>query len=140
LAASRFDHFDSRIDFDAIAVWSLHNAGVGNVAASRQRRSELGSALFEQQRVLDQISREVSEALALIKARRAQIDAAQRQLATAERAYKLDLERARQLEGRPIELLDSARLLADARRDRIQAMVGFNQAQFRLFVALGNTP
>ena len=140
LAASRFDHFDSRIDFDAIAVWSLHNAGVANVAASRQRRAELGAALFEQQRVLDHISREVSEALALIKARRAQIDTAQRQLATAERAYKLDLERARQLEGRPIELLDSARLLADARRDRIQAIVGFNQAQFRLFVALGNTP
>ncbi len=137
-ATSRFDHFAGRTDFDAIAVWSLRNAGAGNLALSRQRQADLGSALWKQQRVLDRISREVGEALALMKARFAQMESARRQVAAAEQAYKLDLERAKHLEGRPIELLDSARLLAAARQDAIQAIAGFNQEQYRLLVAVGS--
>jgi hypothetical protein len=43
-------------------------------------------------------------------------------------------------EGRPIEALDSFRQLTDARLDLIAALIAYDVAQFRLFVALGNVP
>ena len=50
------------------------------------------------------------------------------------------MQRARNLEGRPIELLSSLNQLATARQDFIRTLVESNQAQFRLFVALGKPP
>jgi outer membrane protein TolC len=41
---------------------------------------------------------------------------------------------------RPIEVLDSFRQLLDSRQELLRAVVAFNIAQFRLFVAVGNTP
>ena len=40
----------------------------------------------------------------------------------------------------PIELLDSFRLMAGARIDYIDAIVDYNEAQFELYVALGQPP
>jgi len=68
------------------------------------------------------------------------IEIAERQLKSAEISYKLDLERARNLQGHPIELLNSARLMEQARQEVIRATVGYNQAQLRLHVALGRPP
>ena len=42
--------------------------------------------------------------------------------------------------GLPIEVVNSLDLLARARQDFIAAIVEYDQAQFRLFVALGNPP
>jgi outer membrane protein TolC len=42
--------------------------------------------------------------------------------------------------GRPIEVLNSARLLASGRQEFVLALTRFNQAQLRLFVALGQPP
>ena len=75
-----------------------------------------------------------------MQSRHQEIDAAVRRVATAERAYRLDLARAKNLEGYPIELLHSARLVNAARLELIRATIGYNQAQFRLFVALGQPP
>jgi hypothetical protein len=50
------------------------------------------------------------------------------------------MQRSRNLEGLPIEVLDSVDLLVTARLAAIQAAIGFNQAQVRLFVALGQAP
>jgi outer membrane protein TolC len=110
------------------------------VVIARERRGALAIATAKQERVLDQIAREVAEAHALMHVRRQEIDAATRRIATAERAYRLDLQRSKNLEGHPIELLHSARLANAARLELIRATVGYNQAQFRLFVALGQPP
>ena len=56
------------------------------------------------------------------------------------RGSRLDLRRTRNLEGRLIEVLNSATLLNTARQDLIRAMVTYNQAQFALFVSLGQPP
>jgi outer membrane protein TolC len=40
----------------------------------------------------------------------------------------------------PIEVIDSLKLLAQARVRLIEAITRFNQAQFALFVALGSPP
>ena len=76
----------------------------------------------------------------MVQVRRQVIDAAGRRIATAERAYRMDLTRAKNLEGHPIELLHSARLANAARLVYVRAVVGFNRAQFRLYVALGQQP
>ena len=140
LAGYSFDHFAGRMDFDVTAAWSLQNLGFGNVARARTNRAILGQAIAEQQRTLEQIAREVAEARALVLDRQAEVESTKRQLKTAEDSYRLDLERARNIQGRPIELLNSARLMETARQDAIRAQVGYNQAQIRLHVALGQPP
>jgi hypothetical protein len=42
--------------------------------------------------------------------------------------------------GRPIETLDSFNQLLDARQELVRAVVAFDIAQFRLFVAAGSNP
>jgi outer membrane protein TolC len=137
LAGYSFDHFAGRTDFDVLAVWNVQNLGIGNLARVRTSRAVVGEAIAEQQRILDRVSREVAEAFALIQAWRIEMESVLRQLDTASESFKLDLMRARNIEGRPIELLNSARLLEASRQEAIQAVVEFNLAQFRLYVAIG---
>jgi outer membrane protein TolC len=94
----------------------------------------------ERLRVIDAVRKEVAEAQADVVGRRQVIEVAARQLRAAENGFRLDLTRSKNLEGRPIEVLNSANLLLAARQDLIRAMVGYNQAQFRLYVALGQPP
>jgi outer membrane protein TolC len=142
LADSSFGHTRGRVDFDVLAVWSLQNLGLGNLAVQRRQRAGVLQAEAERVRVLDQIRREVAEAHALAAARRAQVDVALRRVQTAAEAYRKDLKRTRNLapNSYPIQLLDSLHQLTAARQDLIRAQVEYNQAQFQLFVALGQPP
>jgi outer membrane protein TolC len=140
LADSRFGHFSGRTDFDAFAFWSLENFGVGNWARQKRRRAQVGEAEAERVRVIDRIRREVADALALSETRLQELNAARQRVQTASKSFQEDLRAARNLEGRPIEVLDSVNLLADARQDLIRALAGYDAAQFQLFVALGRPP
>jgi outer membrane protein TolC len=137
LVDTRFGHFSARTDFDAFAVWTLQNFGLGNLALQRERAAEVREAFAERLETLDQVRREVADAYALSAARRRQADVAEREMRTARDGYRRDLLRARHLQGHPIELIDSVNLLAAARQERVRAVIGYDQAQFRLFVALG---
>jgi outer membrane protein TolC len=140
-ADTRFGHVDPRTDFDALAVWSLRNFGAGDWAVQRERAALVGAATAERLRVIDQIGREVAEAYALSETRRRDLEVARRRAEKAEESFRLDLERARNPPlGPPVETLDSLRQLAEARQQYIRAAVEFDQAQFRLFVALGRPP
>jgi outer membrane protein TolC len=97
--------------------------------------------------VIDQVCREVAEAYALSLDRVRELEVARRRVEAAQEAYCLDLIRIRNLAGTrlkvrayPIEALNSFHLLNAARQDLIRALVGFDQAQFQLFVALGQPP
>ncbi len=148
LTDTRFGHFDGRSDFDVLAVWSFDNFGVGNLTTVRRLRADVAEAAAVRARVIDQIRREVAEAYGVSAARIQQAEVARRRVETAAQAYRFDLERIRGLVGisktriiaHPIELMNSADLLNRARLDLIGAVVGFDQAQFRLFVALGQPP
>jgi hypothetical protein len=59
---------------------------------------------------------------------------------TALAAFQRDLKRTENVIGHVIETLDSLHLLIAARLDFIRATVAYNEAQFRLFVALGQPP
>jgi outer membrane protein TolC len=133
----RFGNFNGRTDFDALAVWSLDNLGFGNLAVQKRVRAQLGEAEAERARAIYQVRREVVEPFAQTQSARLQVEAATRRVRTAEEGYRLDLRRTRNLEGRPIEVLNSATLLNSARQDLIRAIVDYDEAQFRLFWALG---
>lgn len=140
LSDTRFGHFNSRTDFDVVAFWSLDNLGLGNLALQKQIRAEVMMATAELHREIDRIRSEVSEAYALSAARRQQVDIARQRIETADRAFRQDLNRSKNLEGRPIEVLNSVTTLATARQDYVRSLVEYTQAQIKLFVSLGRTP
>ncbi|MEZ6064787.1 MAG: hypothetical protein R3B90_03550 [Planctomycetaceae bacterium] len=58
-------------------------------------------------------------------------------IAAAEASYSRNVERIRQGQGLPIEVLQSIQALATARREYLTAVMDFNESQFRLQRALG---
>jgi outer membrane protein TolC len=139
-ADTSFGHWSSRTDFDVIAYWTLQNFGLGNLAQQRDRRAKVGEAIAERARLIDSVRQEVAEAYTLSATRQQQMEVALLRMQTAQRAFQQDLTRARNLQGRPIEVLDSAKQLSTARQDYLRALTGFNRAQIQLFVSLGNPP
>jgi len=140
LASTPLSAFAGRTDFDVRAYWTLLNLGAGNAALISRRRAEAGQAMAERSRVLNQIRDEVASARAESLALRAQVANARSGLRAAEDGYRQDRTRLRESLSKPIEALDSLRLLADARVALIRAITRANRAQFALFVSLGAPP
>jgi outer membrane protein TolC len=140
LQQNRFGNFDGRQDVDAIVFWSLRNLGVSNVAQIRLARSNVRSQELRNVEILDRIGAEVVSAHAKTHARFAQIATNQQAVQNSEKAFRQDLERARNNLGLPIEVLDSMRLLGRSRYAYLDAIVDYNRAQFELYVALGQPP
>ncbi len=136
----RLQKFAGRTDFDVAAVWSLQNLGLGNRALQNVARAGVEAAYAERARTIDRIRTEVAEAYALTEARRQEMELARRRIDLAQRAYTQDLTRIRNMQGLPLEVLESADQLKTARQDLVHAMIGYSQAQLRLFAALGNAP
>ena len=118
----------------------MRNLGLGNRAVQNKVRAEIGQAEAQRARAIDSVRREVTEALAETTARHRQMEVAQKRVGTAQQAFRQDLTRAKNLEGRLIEVLDSFNLLTAARQDLVSTTVAFSQAQFELYVAIGNMP
>jgi outer membrane protein TolC len=137
-----FGNFAPRDDVDVIAYWTAQNLGVGNWAQIRIRQSERQIANLELVRDLNMVRNDVARAFAGIHARWAQIDIARIGVLTAQRGYNEDYTRTLQARIRvlPIELLNNYRLLADARYNYLDSVVDYDQAQFALYVALGQPP
>jgi outer membrane protein TolC len=139
-AQPRFDSFAPRDDIDVVMYWTAQNAGLGNVAQIRLRRTLEQIAELELVRMLNIVRNDVAVAYAGIHARYAQIDIAARGIKAGFDAYNEDLTRIKGGQGLPIELLDSFRLTAEARYKLLDAIVGYNKSQFAMYVALGQPP
>jgi outer membrane protein TolC len=133
-------NFGGRTDFDIRAYWSLQNMGLGNMALWRQRSAQVGVALGDQSLTINRVRREVSAALADAIAARGRVEVTARQLDTAQAGFREDLDRIRGTVGLPIEVTNSLDLLAEARQSHLRAIIDYNRAEFRLFVALGSPP
>ncbi len=140
LTSPRFGRFDGRVDIDVYAVWTLQNAGMGNLALARGAQAVLGESAAELERVNNQIREQVVEALSASQAAERQMNVARKQLASAEEGYREEMTRIKQTVGRPLETLDSFRQLVDARQEIFRTVVAYNSAQYRLFVAVGMSP
>ncbi|MBI3838401.1 MAG: TolC family protein [Planctomycetia bacterium] len=135
-----FGHFAGRSDFDALAYWTVQNFGVGNAAIRNGRRAQTDQAAANRIRAVNLVRREVAEAYVSSVATRRQLDIFENRLASAEAGLREEFNRIRGGEGLPIELLDSLSRAVAARQALVAAIAAYDQAQFRLFVALGQLP
>jgi len=135
-----FGRITGRTDVDVLALWTLQNMGFGNVAHVRERRAELRQAEAERVRVLNQVEKEVSVAYNLSAEHWRAMLAERRRVQEASNGFQHDLERIRGGIGFPIEVLNNAHRLSEARRALLEELIGFDRSQFQLFVALGQPP
>jgi outer membrane protein TolC len=138
-----FGAFGYRTDFDAVFYWSIRNLGVGNIALIRAANARLQASRFQELAVLNQVRAEVAEAYARTHVRFAQIGTAEQAVRSGARALREDYDRSflrAERDVLPIELLDSFRLLAQARYDYVEAIADYNLAHFQMYVALGQPP
>jgi outer membrane protein TolC len=126
-----------RFDFDAVAWWEVRNLGFGERAARDSARAQIEQARIREVQTLDLVAREVVEAKAQVDARRRQIAVSEQGIAAARQSYERNLERIRNAQGLPIEVLQSIQSLDQAERDYLRSVSEYNQAQFRLHRALG---
>ncbi|HUY92719.1 MAG TPA: TolC family protein [Pirellulales bacterium] len=130
-------NFGGRSDFDAMALWSLNNMGVGNRATVSERRAMLNQSVAERTRALNGVRQEVVAAYGIMQGERLQIRITQRQLKDTQEGFREEFARLLGAEALPIEVLNSVDQLGMARQEVIKAVNAFNEAQFRLFVAAG---
>jgi outer membrane protein TolC len=136
----RFGRSAERTDFDAVAYWMLENLALGNKARIDFARARLGTTQLEWLEQLNRVRAQVANAYARAHARFAQIGITEEAVLEAMKTFAADSEAVAGLKGRPIELLESLRLLARARFAYLDAIVDYNEAELDLFVALGQPP
>lgn len=117
-----------RFDLDAITYWQVRGLGVGEYAARREARSQYDQTRLQQVRMMNRVSREIVEAHAQMLARHRQIGIAQQAAQRATHSFEKNWLRVRDLEGLPIETLQSIQALDQARREYLRALVDYNAA------------
>lgn len=132
--------FGGRTDFDVMAIWSMQNLGFGNLAIQRRACAEREQAVAARGLIANQIAREVGNAFAAIEAKKREVQFAVKRLDSAIRGAREELERTRGGESLPIEAINSVNLLGEAGQALAAAIGGYDLAQFKLFVAIGQTP
>jgi outer membrane protein TolC len=140
LVSTKFSNLQDRSDFSVLAAWNIQNLGVGNRARVSRAGSLVGQANAAYQAVVNQVRDEVASAQAAARMAARQAQTARSSLSAAEEAFRLDTERIRQGQGRPIEALDSFRQLVEARLELLRSIVAFDIAQMQLWVAMGSSP
>jgi outer membrane protein TolC len=137
--------FGGRQDVIAQAAWQIRNLGMGNVASVRERQAQLDQASFALAEIQARVGAEVTAAAQSVRQHEEAIRVAQ---LTVQNAYEtfIRLEKAGfGLAGRgrqydPLEALTAVQALNDARLRYLDQVINFNQAQFRLYTALGRPP
>jgi outer membrane protein TolC len=126
-----------RFDFDGVAWWELRSLGFGERAARDNARAQIQQARMREVETMDLVAREVVEAQAQVSSRQRQIEVAKQGIISAQQSYQRNLERIRNAQGLPIEVLQSIQALDAGRREYLRSVVDYNTAQFRLQRALG---
>ncbi len=131
------DNTDSRYDLDALVSWEVRNLGLGERAARRRTSAQVQQAKYEVLQVMDQIALDIAESHARVTFRSRQIDITQQAIGLAADSHRRNLERIRDGQGLPLEVLQSVQALETAQRAYLEAVVSHNQAQLRLQWAMG---
>jgi outer membrane protein TolC len=131
------EHAADRLDLDAVAWWEVRNLGFTEAAARANSSAQIQQARMREVETMDLVAREIVEAHAQVRARRRMITVAEEGIKSSQQSYDRNLERIRNAQGLPIEVLQSIQALDAARRDYLRSVTDYNQAQFRLQRALG---
>src|SRR5262249_49396299 len=146
--SGRIHNFNTRTDFDVTLVWRLQNLGVGNLAEYREQRALYQQAQLRQLQVQDRVITQVVQALEQGRQGQERVRITRSALFAPKgaadgpvyRSLRLNFDRIRGAEGRPLEVLDSIRGLNDLLEAYYQAMTDLERAYFRLLTALGLPP
>jgi outer membrane protein TolC len=137
--------FGGRGDGTAQAVWTLHNFGAGDVARAQAARAQYSQANYHVMEIQAQVGAEISSAANIALSRERALEDAQKGVQQAEemwrRLRKWTVEvgfRAQQYEA--VELLLAEQALNQARLTYLGEVIEFNQAEFRLYWAMGQPP
>lgn len=131
------DNFAGRYDIDAMMVWEMRNLGFGEGAARRERNAQVQQATFAKLRMMDQVAQEVAEANIQVGIRKQQVDMAQTAIVRARDSYQRNIDRIRDGQGLPIEVLQSIQALEASERAYLRAVADYNRSQLQLQWALG---
>lgn len=134
---SNADNFGGRYDIDAMMVWETRNLGFGEGAARRERSAQVQQATFAKLRIMDQVAQEVAEANIQVSIRRQQVEMAQTAIARARDSYQRNIDRIRDGQGLPIEVLQAIQALEASERAYLRAVADYNRSQLQLQWALG---
>jgi outer membrane protein TolC len=145
---SAIANFDTRGDFDVALYWRLRNMGLGNRAEIRDARARHEQAVVGQMQIQDLVMTQVVQALERVQRGRERIEIIRAGLfddqgqptGAAYRSIRLNFTRIRGGQGVPLEVLDSVRRLSDVLEAYGNALTDYDQARFRLLVALGLPP
>lgn len=129
--------FDGRYDLDAMMVWETRNLGLGERAARRERTAQVQQATYSKLRLMDQVAQEVAQANAQVTIRAQQLEIAQNAIGTASDSYQRNVDRIREAQGLPIEVLQSIQSLEASQRAYLNAVANYNRAQLQLQFSLG---
>lgn len=131
------DDVSSRFDIDALMSWEVRNLGLGEKAARQRRSAQVQQAKYVKLQVMDQVAREVSEAFGQVHLRRERMQIAENAIGSAQASYDRNLERIKDGQGLPLEVLQSVQAMEQASRAYLDAVIGHNESQFQLQWALG---
>lgn len=131
------ENFGGRYDIDAMMVWETRNFGFGERAARRERTAQVQQATYLKLRIMDQVAQEVAEANVQVSIRRQQLDTAQTAITSARDSYQRNLDRIRDGQGLPIEVLQSIQALEASQRAYLNVVANYNRAQLQRQWALG---
>jgi outer membrane protein TolC len=134
---SDIDSYSDRFDADAALWWEIRNLGLGEQAARSQMQSQIDQAQLRQVALLDLIAREVVETHTQVQNRKRQLEVAQNAVKVSRTSYDRNLERIQNVQGLPLEVLQSIQALAQAQREYLRVVTDYNSAQFALQRALG---
>lgn len=142
---SQMTDFGARGDGEVDLYWQLQNLGAGDVAQTHLRQAQFSEANFQLAEVRAQIGEEVTAAYRQVEANRRSLD-------SSEQAVRQALETWRRLRAAsfgmagqqrlydPLEPLIAERDLQQARTSYLDAVIGYNKAQFQLYWAMGQPP
>ena len=125
--------FGDRFDGGAGLSWVFDGLGFGNMAEIRRARAELGEANLRLEELRDQVVGEVIRHWERIRILDARITTARAGILAAEETLALIQARVRRGDAIQIEELVAIRELAAARALLVEAINGYNQAQYVLF-------
>jgi outer membrane protein TolC len=146
--SGQIHHFAPRTDLDVSLFWRLQNLGFGNVAEKREQEALHRQAILRQLQVQDRVVTQVVQAQDAVQSSRERINITRAALfdpggaptGPVFRSLRLNFERIKGGEGRPLEALDSIRGLSDTLDAYGQAVTDYEVARFRLLVGLGLPP
>jgi outer membrane protein TolC len=137
--------FGPRTDFELALLWRVESLGLGNRADVREKQALFEQARIRLQQVQDLVLAQVAQQREAVVRSKERIDITRPALfnekgqltGAAFQSIRLNFERIRGTEGRPLEVLDSIRGLNDMMEAYIQAISDYEQARLRLLNAVG---